>query len=57
MEYFWKTISEETQSAMERFIAQLLSVLGFPEREVRSRINKLEQDRAKNILASADFRQ
>ena len=55
-EYFWKTISEETQSSLERFISQLLSVLGVPEREVRMRINRLEQDRAKNILVSADFR-
>jgi hypothetical protein len=56
-EYFWRAISEETQSSIERLIPQSLDVLGVPKRQRRMVINKLEQDRAKNILVSADFRQ
>jgi predicted MPP superfamily phosphohydrolase len=55
-EYFWRTISEETQSSLENLISKLLRVLGFGKREAQSSINKLEQDRAKNILVTADFR-
>ncbi len=56
-EYFWRTISEETQSSIERLISQSLDVLGVPKGERRLVINNLEQNRAKNILVSADFRQ